>query len=89
MAGLVGQKRTLARRLAPDVLVNAVAPGLIDTPMAAETIAERGEAYRNEIPLKRYGNPAEVASVIRFLCSRDSSYVNGQTITVDGGITNA
>lgn len=88
-AGLVGLTRSLARRLAPDVLVNAVAPGLIDTPMAAETIAERGEAYRNEIPLKRYGNPAEVASVIRFLCSRDSSYVNGQTITVDGGITNA
>jgi len=88
-AGLVGLTRSLARRLAPDVLVNAVAPGLIDTRMAAETIAERGEAYRNEIPLKRYGHPAEVASVIRFLCSRDSSYVNGQTITVDGGITNA
>jgi 3-oxoacyl-[acyl-carrier protein] reductase len=88
-AGLIGLTRSLARRLAPDVLVNAVAPGLIDTRMAAETIAERGEAYRNEIPVKRYGRPEEVASVIRFLCSRDSSYVNGQTITVDGGITNA
>jgi 3-oxoacyl-[acyl-carrier protein] reductase len=88
-AGLVGLTRSLARRLAPDVLVNAVAPGLIDTRMAAETIAERGDAYKNEIPVKRYGHPAEVASVIRFLCSRDSSYVNGQTITVDGGITNA
>jgi 3-oxoacyl-[acyl-carrier protein] reductase len=88
-AGLVGLTRSLARRLAPEVRVNAVAPGLIETRMAAETIAERGEAYRNEIPLKRYGHPAEVASVIRFLCSRDSSYVNGQTITVDGGITNA
>ena len=88
-AGLVGLTRSLARRLAPDVLVNAVAPGLIDTRMAAAIIAERGEAYRNEIPLKRYGQPAEVASVIRFLCSRDSSYVTGQTITVDGGTTNA
>jgi 3-oxoacyl-[acyl-carrier protein] reductase len=88
-AGLVGLTRSLARRLAPDVLVNAVAPGLIDTRMAADVIAERGEAYRNEIPVRRYGHPAEVASVIRFLCSRDSSYVNGQTITVDGGITNA
>ena len=88
-AGLVGLTRSLARRLAPDVLVNAVAPGLIDTRMAVDTIAERGEAYKNEIPVKRYGHPAEVASVIRFLCSRDSSYVNGQTITVDGGITNA
>jgi 3-oxoacyl-[acyl-carrier protein] reductase len=50
-AGLVGLTRSLARRLAPDVLVNAVAPGLIDTRMAADTIAERGEAYKNEIPL--------------------------------------
>ena len=88
-AGLVGLTRSLARRLAPDVLVNAVAPGLIDTRMAAETIVERGEAYKSEIPVRRYGHPAEVASVIRFLCSRNSSYVNGQTITVDGGITNA
>jgi 3-oxoacyl-[acyl-carrier protein] reductase len=88
-AGLVGLTRSLARRLAPDVLVNAVAPGLIDTRMAVDTIAERGEAYKNEIPVKRFGHPSEVATVIRFLCSRDSSYVNGQTITVDGGITNA
>lgn len=88
-AGLVGLTRSLARRLAPNVLVNAVAPGLIDTSMGAPTIAERGEAYKAESPLGRYGQPAEVASVIRFLCSKDSSYVNGQTITVDGGITNA
>jgi 3-oxoacyl-[acyl-carrier protein] reductase len=88
-AGLVGLTRSLARRLAPDVLVNAVAPGVIETPMTADVIASRGEAFRSEIPVKRYGHPAEVASVIRFLCSRDSSYVNGQTITVDGGITNA
>ncbi len=88
-AGLVGLTRSLSRKLAPDVLVNAVAPGLIDTRMAIPTIAERGDAYRNEIPLKRYGHPSEVASVIRFLCSRDSTYITGQTITIDGGITNA
>jgi 3-oxoacyl-[acyl-carrier protein] reductase len=88
-AGIVGLTRSLSRRLAPDVLVNAVAPGLIDTRMAAETIAERGEAYQREIPLQRYGHPSEVATVIRFLCSRDASYITGQTITIDGGITNA
>jgi 3-oxoacyl-[acyl-carrier protein] reductase len=88
-AGLVGLTRSLSRRLAPDVLVNAVAPGLIDTRMAEPTIAERGDAYRQEIPLKRYGHPAEVATVIRFLCSPDASYITGQTITIDGGITNA
>ncbi len=87
--GIVGLTRALSRRLAPDVLVNAVAPGLIETRMAEPTIAERGEAYKKEIPLQRYGQASEVASVIRFLCSADASYVTGQTITVDGGITNA
>jgi 3-oxoacyl-[acyl-carrier protein] reductase len=88
-AGIVGLTRSLSRRLAPEVLVNAVAPGLIETRMAEVTIAERGEAYKREIPLRRYGQPAEVASVIRFLCSPDASYITGQTITIDGGITNA
>jgi NAD(P)-dependent dehydrogenase (short-subunit alcohol dehydrogenase family) len=87
-AGIVGLTRSLSRRLAPDVLVNAVAPGLIDTRMAAVTIAERGEAYLREIPLRRAGHPSEVATVIRFLCSPDASYITGQTITIDGGITN-
>jgi 3-oxoacyl-[acyl-carrier protein] reductase len=87
--GVVGLTRALSRRLAPDVLVNAIAPGLIRTKMADPVIAERGEAYRQEIPLKRFGEPSEVARVIRFLCSPDASYVTGQTITIDGGITNA
>jgi 3-oxoacyl-[acyl-carrier protein] reductase len=87
--GIVGLTRALSRKLAPDVLVNAVAPGLIDTRMAIPTIAERGDAYKKEIPVQRYGEASEVASVIRFLCSQDSSYVTGQTITIDGGITNA
>jgi 3-oxoacyl-[acyl-carrier protein] reductase len=88
-AGIVGLTRSLSRRLAPGVLVNAVAPGLIDTRMAATTIAERGDAYIQEIPLQRVGRPSEVATVIRFLCSTDASYITGQTITIDGGITNA
>jgi 3-oxoacyl-[acyl-carrier protein] reductase len=88
-AGIVGLTRSLSRRLAPDILVNAVAPGLIDTRMAAVTIAERGEAYLREIPLQRAGHPSEVATVIRFLCSPDASYITGQTIMIDGGVTNA
>jgi NAD(P)-dependent dehydrogenase (short-subunit alcohol dehydrogenase family) len=66
-----------------------VAPGIIVTRMTDEVIEARGERLLAEIPMKRYGQPAEVASVIRFLCSDDASYVNGQTITIDGGITNA
>lgn len=87
--GVVGLTRALSRKLAPDVLVNAIAPGVIETKMADPTIAERGEAYRREIPLQRFGKPSEVAAVIRFLCSPDASYITGQTITIDGGITNA
>lgn len=88
-AGIVGLTRALSRKLAPDVLVNAIAPGVIETKMAGPIIAERGEAYRTEIPLQRFGRPAEIASVIRFLCSPDASYITGQTITIDGGMTNA
>jgi 3-oxoacyl-[acyl-carrier protein] reductase len=87
--GIVGLTRALSRKYAPDILVNAIAPGLIVTRMSEQVIVERGEGYRNEIPLRRFGQPSEVASVIRFLCSKDASYVTGQTITIDGGITNA
>lgn len=87
--GIVGLTRALSRKLAPDVLVNAVAPGVIETRMADPIIAERGDSYRQEIPVKRFGKPAEIASVIRFLCSPDASYITGQTVTIDGGITNA
>ncbi len=87
--GIVGLTRALSRKLAPDVLVNAIAPGVIETRMAEPTIVQRGEAYRQEIPLKRWGQASEVASVIRFLCSSDASYITGQTITIDGGLTNA
>ena len=87
--GIVGLTRSLSRRLAPDILVNAIAPGLIETRMTTEVIAAHGEQMRAQIPLRRYGQPEDVAGVIRFLCGRDSSYVTGQTITVDGGLTNA
>lgn len=87
--GIVGLTRALSRKLAPDVLVNAVAPGVIDTKMAVPTLAERGDDVLREIPLKRVGRPEEIAAVIRFLCSPEASYLTGQTITVDGGMTNA
>jgi len=87
--GIIGLTRSLSRRLAPDILVNAVAPGLIETRMTEEVIATRGEQMRAQIPLRRYGRPEDVAGVIRFLCGPDSAYITGQTITVDGGLTNA
>ncbi len=87
--GIVGLTRSLSRTLAPDILVNAVAPGTIETRMSQAGLAQNGEEIRRQIPIGRIGQPAEVATVIRFLCSTDSSYVTGQTIDIDGGMTNA
>ena len=83
--GLVGMTRALARRFRERATVNALAPGIIETPMPAHVIATRGNLWKASNPLGRFGQPEEVATVIRFLLSEDSSYITGQTINVDGG----
>jgi NAD(P)-dependent dehydrogenase (short-subunit alcohol dehydrogenase family) len=82
--GIVG----LVRALAPKVLVNALAPGIIQTGMPAHMleVPERRERLLAEITLGRFGHPREVATVIRFLLSDDSSFITGQLINVDGGV---
>ncbi len=85
--GLVGMTRALARKYAPRIRVNALAPGIIDTAMPAALVADRGiDRITAEIPLKRLGEASEVASVIAFLMSDAASYITGQCINVDGGI---
>jgi len=86
--GIVGLVRALARALAPKVLVNGVAPGIILTGMPEHMleVPERRERLLAEIPLKRFGEVREVATVIRFLLSDDSSFITGQVINVDGGV---
>ncbi|MFA5844058.1 MAG: SDR family oxidoreductase [Coriobacteriia bacterium] len=90
-AGLVGLTRAAALDLAPyGVLVNALCPGYTATDMAQRTLtAEQREDLRRAVPLDRLAQPAEIASVALFLCSGLNTYVTGQTVTVDGGVTAA
>lgn len=88
-AGIVGMVRALAREYAPHTLVNAVAPGLIHTPMSDDIVRSRGEQYLATIPLKRFGTPEDVSGVVTFLCSDGAAYITGQTINVDAGMWNS
>lgn len=86
-AGLIGLTKAAARELAQwGILVNAVAPGLIDTDMTAGLPAETREALLAQIPLKRIGVAREVAEVVRFLVGDGANYVTGQVIHVNGGL---
>jgi 3-oxoacyl-[acyl-carrier protein] reductase len=78
--------RTLARELAPQVRVNAIMPGVIETQHhEVFTTPERMEQYRRETPLARNGTPEEVADVIRFLASAEARFVTGSLIDISGG----
>ena len=92
-AGLQGMARTLAIELgAFNINVNTVAPGFVETRMTRATADRMGidyEAFKlgaaSQIPLRRVGQPEDIASVIAFLCSDESSFVSGQTVYVRGG----
>jgi 3-oxoacyl-[acyl-carrier protein] reductase len=83
-AGVINLTRNLARALAPDVRVNAVAPGLVETPWTRPWPEERKRASVESIWLRRMARPEEIAEVIVFLCA-GASYVNGETVIIDGG----
>ena len=85
-AAVLGLTRSWARELAPDILVNAVAPGPVDTPMLSrETMSPDVLARESDLPLGRIGRPEEIASVIAFLAGPGASYVTGQTFGANGG----
>jgi 3-oxoacyl-[acyl-carrier protein] reductase len=86
-AGLIGMTKAAARELAHwGILVNAVAPGLIDTDMTAVVPAEARETLLAQVPLKRIGTGRDVAEMVRFLAGDGAAYVTGQVFHVNGGL---
>lgn len=86
-AGLLGLTRSVAREVATrGITVNAVAPGLIDTEMAAALPEEVRQWMLGQVPMGRPGAPEDVAGVVAFLAGQDASYLTGQVIKIDGGL---
>lgn len=100
-AGLVGLGKTLARELGPDkILVNTVGPGRIDTERVAQldqlwaeqkgiTYTDQRHQSESSIPLGTYGEPADFARIVVFLCSEANAYLTGQNLLIDGGMVGA
>ena len=86
--GIDGLTRGMAKEFAPrKVRVNAVAPGMIETDMSEVIRGIAGDKIKQAIPMKRIGKPEEVARAVAFLASDDSSYITGQVLRVDGGLS--
>ena len=86
-AGVEAFTKSLAKEVGKrDITVNAVAPGFISTDMTEQNEGVSSKDLVKEIPLGRFGEPNEVANLVRFLCTDDASYITGQTIHINGGL---
>ncbi len=86
-AGIIGFTKSLAKEVASrNITVNAIAPGFIQTQMTDVLKDEVKEEILKQIPLKRFGKAEDVANVVKFLVSEESSYITGQVINIDGGM---
>ncbi|MBO5082148.1 MAG: 3-oxoacyl-[acyl-carrier-protein] reductase [Lachnospiraceae bacterium] len=86
-AGMIGLTKSMARELASrNITVNAVAPGFIETEMTAVLSDTVKEAAVKQIPVGRFGQPEDIANMVKYLASDEAAYVTGQVICVDGGM---
>jgi 3-oxoacyl-[acyl-carrier protein] reductase len=86
-AGLIGLTKSVAKELASrNILINAVAPGFIETDMTAAMTPEARTTLSGQIPLERLGTPNDIAATVAFLASDLASYITGQVLVVDGGL---
>ena len=84
-AGVISLTKNLSQALAPNIRVNSVAPGWIDTEINKDLPKEFIESETQKIALKRWGRPEEVAKAVLFLCSEDAGFITGSMLVVDGG----
>jgi 3-oxoacyl-[acyl-carrier protein] reductase len=85
--GINGVTKSLARELGKDnILVNSIAPGYVNTEMTSQNIPKDvQDKIKEDIPLKRFAEPEEIAQLVAFLLSDENTYITGQTLTIDGG----
>ncbi|MCM3440398.1 3-oxoacyl-ACP reductase family protein [Metabacillus halosaccharovorans] len=87
-SGMNGMTRVLAKELSNyGILINSIAPGFIETDMTGDFPETALKEYKNSIPLKRFGHGEDVANLVSFLASEQASYITGQVIAVDGGLS--
>ena len=83
---LISFTKSIARELGPKTRVNAVSPGIIETPMTSDLVQKRGPETKEQTILKRFGAPREIATAIAFLCSEDASFITAEVMQVNGGL---
>jgi 3-oxoacyl-[acyl-carrier protein] reductase len=86
-AGIIGLTKTLAQELGSrNITVNAIAPGFIETDMTAKLTPEQRDGMLAKVPLKRGGQPEDIANAVKFLASDDAAYITGHVLAVNGGM---